>query len=350
MNDLLFKAIVATTLIFACQSFGQPGPNLAIGQKIVPFDPKYISPANDITKTTILNHLNAKIDQALSDGVISIGTVELRKFKEQLKDIHFYVVAGGASAVGLGQFSVRLGSVYTSENKSIYINMDTFMDEPEKSLYLILHEAFGALGYNDVNYQLSCVLESRQRKSISDTIQKLNLNLAKKMTGSPHNQVKNYNSKVLAGGTTVIGGGGDELLLRAKVFMLDQFEFWKIHILPVFLKTDDFLKIQAKISFEIKSKINEQFLNEYLVYFIQAPFEPLTIQTGPIPGQLSHPEDVDQIFGIFQNEFSPLFVRLSRDHWSWQMGSLNLEQSRLVIMSAIHTQFFFAYLNMRHEK
>jgi hypothetical protein len=342
-----FKIIFAVILFFCSHSFAESGPDLYLEKekKIIPFDSSYVQLASADVTRKMFDFVTKRIDQTISQGITVIGNVDLQNVKQQIKSIRLYLVAMGVSAIGAGRFSIRQDFAYFPFTHSIYLNSGALQEDPERWLQLFLHECLGALEYNDENYQISSVIYSKNANVVTQKIKAQNADFSGKLIQNPHVDVKDF-GRMKSGGGTVVGGGGDEVLFSAKTYMIDHFDYFRTTVLPFFLEKYKNHEVSLHFGFDLdlESKINDQLIDEYMIYFLKTPFESMTANEGVPDGPLSDMNDVEKIVGVFDNKLSTAFIRLSRKHWDWRIGSLSLDESRLLITNDVQLQLFAAFL------
>lgn len=349
MRYFLANMLLGSFLVLSCQSFAQSGPSLAVDGKIISFDPKYVTPATESTRQEVVGQAQEIVDQALLKGLRTLGTIDLQRLREELSTVNVVTVRPGASAIGAGKFTVRLGSVYFVETRTVYLNGDTLFNN-SRAKPLMIHEFLGALKYDDENYQISSILLSKQPNILAKRLSVKSTDFGNKLTKTPAKKIVNYNGDAISsGGTTVIGGGGDDILLSAKVYMIDHFDAWREKVLPVLLQDESVKTALAERRLDVRKFQDKVTQEAYFKYFLQTPFEPLTDKDN-VPGKpISNLNEIDLIFGVFENKESSFYVRLSRNHWDWSIGNLSVEQSRFVTAGTIHFHLLMSYLTMKDQ-
>ncbi len=345
-NHRVMKASFALLTMISCQSFGQVKPNLAFQGQVIPFDEKFTVVPSPGLKDAILKDATLTVDSLLSQGVVDIGNVNLPQFKEQIKQVHLLVVTGGATALGSGQFTVRMGNVYIPSTKTIYINEQTLVRNPEGSTKLMPHELLGALGYEDEKYQISTVMFSKNAKLAAELINKSKIDLGKK---SVRSEAKNMTNRQSSGGVTIIGGGGDELLFAAKLYMLDHYQEWQSWFRDKYLNESDYYDVALKKGVDLRANLNDEVFNDYLTYFTGIGIEHMPAYLRKTDMPLKNPTDFEQIMNLY-NENGETFIRLSREHWNYPIGSYTVEQSRMMMSMTLHTALFGHYTLERFRK
>lgn len=149
-----------------------------------------------------------------------VGQLDIEQLLAEIKTLTWMENAAGVFQAGSGE--TRTGAIYDVEKRTITLNSGRAQFEPKDTMSIAsLHEALGALGYIDENYQLSLLLKihsltDQERSTIFDE-QDFNrenirfLNLEKR--------TKNF-KYVMAGGATSVGGGGDGIVVQLKWYLL----------------------------------------------------------------------------------------------------------------------------------
>jgi len=278
MASILSQSLLAGFLVFSCQTFAQSGPVMAVNGKMVPFNSKYVSAIDEKSRKEVLRSVRDTVDRNLKLGVKNIGSLSLDKFRKDIESVNLVVVQNGVQAIGTGQFTIRMGSVYYTESKSIYLNQESFRWD-SRAVPNLIHEFLGALGYTDENYQISTILLSEKPQLYLKRIPDVG-SFGSKLKKTPQSRVFHYDkgeSSKNSGGTTVVGGGGDEVLLNAKVYMLNQFDLWREKVLPFVLKDPSVLQeVEPRVA--VSKLLDPKRQDAYLKYFLQTPFENLTVK------------------------------------------------------------------------
>ena len=329
MKFRLLHFLSVCILFSACLTYGHPQPHFLVNGKVIPFDAKYLRSASPEIHDIWFRFLDQMIDRVIATGTTSVGRINLKNLKLEFRQLHFIGVDQQAWAIGIGAFTSRLGSVSIPETKTVYINFNT-MDEDFYGLaILLIHESLIALSYEDQNYQISSVLGSTRVREIAQLLDKKNIDFSKKKGISKPYQ--------LAGGTSVVGPGGDEVLFEAKVFMLDSFKDWVRVLLPLDLK---------QTNYSIDPKIQKNLLEDFLIAFIQAPFESMDVTSTWPAGPLQNIQEIEKICGVYNNS-GTLYLRLSSLHWKKPIAGLGLYRSRLWITDYLYFNFLSAWLNQQ---
>lgn len=187
-----------------------------------------------------------KIVQSLQDeGIHQIGDLNLDKFAKDAETLNWNL---NATHTAPPEFADGRKSAYFLTNeKKIVLNSLHLLAYPEATPQLELHEALGALKYNDRYYAVSTALS--QLAQTKDTSIK-----AKLLTLFADTVLTDVSSNSTSGTGTSVGGGGD-----AKALIV------KNRVLANILKTEkniswDFLSIYPEIAFEPFYESQQQFV------------------------------------------------------------------------------------------
>lgn len=351
--------ILVSALTFSCLCFGQLKPQLVIGQTFIDFDQKYVSELNPIEKQELLKLVIKPLQNNIEQGASHIHEIDLKNLANEFSNVKLYKLLNDAHAIGVGNNSGRFGSVYISETQSVYINQDITDYTSKQNVPLLAHELLGALGYNDTNYQISSVLFARNSNSIIQKINATSLRPQLKLPNTPQlkinlNQFDKNGTKLKSdGGVTVIGGGGDEDLINVKIFMLNDFQNWKESFLIQVLNNKNLKdSIQSLTSIDLeKLNNNSKIFDDFLVQFINMPFEPMTYQYGMKSEQISDSMDIiGNAIGIFENEKKETIARISKQHWTRPIKNSTLLQSQEIIARSLQGMLFVDYLTTRYPR
>lgn len=346
-----------TTLFFAHPGlvFGSDLPNLVIGGQIVPFDEKYV--VSDEVAPALRSLITAYVDAAMRAGVHSIGGVELTRLKKEFESVKLVFIRSGVSVMGAGKFAPRMGSVFIKETQTIYVSLDTAARisngrDPRSSdlsplLSLMSHEFFGAIGYDDENYQASSLLLTASTQP--DLVKKItaqNRVRLHRFDGPIRREMIDFRSSTTTrskGGVTVVGGGGDEILFAAKIYMANELKRWWEEA-PLLFARPEMKALGEGYAKDFTPFFTDETLTEFAAYFFETPIEPMTIRHNSNWRPLSDVSGIEEILGFYENEKSRTFLRLSREHWNWPIGSASLEESRKTISHVALTQLFVGFL------
>jgi hypothetical protein len=321
-------------LLFSCQSFGQVIPKMVDRKgNLVTNGEDYLYQGKALRNVTI-NNMLMLLNQKLESGTTTLGNIDLKKLSQELTTVKLFIVDPEVKAIGVGQSNqLRGGSVYIIETHSLYLNaqnIDLRYFENERIANLLNHELLGALGYDDANYQISAPLMSQELPKISATTKKSKTDFSKKVKSTPI-----LNKENTDGGVTVVGGGGDEILLDAKIFMLDHLPTWLAA-----LKNESSPERQ-QLKELIAEGLTENFLSEdlfddYLLFFLKAQFENI--------GTAKYPSDINQAYSVQILEDSTLRIGLVREGWGRSIGKMSSGDTMLNLNSQIHTKLFSIFL------
>lgn len=168
------------------------------------------------------------------EGIQKVGDFDLTKFSQEAQQISWSKNSGAAPSLVAGE---RTSAYYRVDKKAVYIS-DNLPPETLASLPdLELHEALGALGYEDNSYVLSSALRTLLDVKEPQKRQQLLREYGQDLFSKP-------SLKIRTEGGSGVGGGGD---IRALVI--------KHQVLSSLLRThprisSDFLVIYPQINFE----------------------------------------------------------------------------------------------------
>ena len=345
-NQRVIKTIFLLLMAMSCQSFGQLKPNLAFEGKVIHFDEKFTKALDSRQRAEVLKSVNDVIDSALAQKIVNIGELNLLQLKEQIQQVNLVLVGGGATALGSGQFTLRMGNVNVPSTRTIYINESTQVMNQEGSMKLMPHEFLEALGYQDKKYQISAIMLSKNAKLFADTINARRSDLGKK---SLRPEIKNMMNRSSSGGVTIIGGGGDDLLFAAKLYMLDHYQEWQNWFRNHYLKESDYYDLALKKGVDLRGHLDDKIFDDYLAYFAATGIEHMPEYLRKTNAPLENPDDLSDITNIY-DEDGEIFIRLSRDHWNYPIGHYTIEQSHMMMSAALHTTLFGHFLLERFHK
>ena len=153
------------------------------------------------------------VQKLQAQGVRKVGDFDVEQLAQQISSTKWQVVQG-KFLIGSGKD--RVTSIYLPESQQVIVNdLALQFIEPATVPLAALHEALGAHGYEDENYQLSLSLQqlSLGRRHGADVFQNV-----LKESSSRKLQNKVYLS---ADGGTSVGGGGDGTALEFKSLLLE---------------------------------------------------------------------------------------------------------------------------------
>lgn len=148
-----------------------------------------------------------------------IGDLNIVQLKDEMKQVR-WVENGGVFFAGSGE--TRTGAVYFVEEKKVIVNTLRAPYEPLRTMPVAaLHEALGALGYIDENYEISMVLAMNALTS-----EEQELIFSKKFVDKQSSRLVGLKRRTTdakyksSGGGTSVGGGGDGVAVQAKMYAL----------------------------------------------------------------------------------------------------------------------------------
>lgn len=166
---------------------------------------------------------NNVIDKVIANEVHEIGSLNMVDLKKELNQVEYALMPYGFL---MGSGGRRSTSIYFVEHKRVIINEMSLQQAVGRSNILAwtLHEAFGALGYLDENYELSLPLfflsqakdsteVESQIKIFSPLFQKI-----EKRTQEAHYSME--------GGVTAVGGGGQIEIINFKQRLIEMTREW----------------------------------------------------------------------------------------------------------------------------
>lgn len=196
------------------------------------------------------------VEMAMELGYEKIGKLKLNKLLGELETVEWRTFELGFLS---GSGGKRTTSIYIVKDTMVVINMyalQNLVGKPVPLYSWALHEALGALGYDDENYELSSSIsflannknEGFENLTSIDFI-KHNFNSVKKS--------KHEKTYLMAGGSTVVGGGGDAVLIQLKQLLLQRYLVWIKEVKPEASSKevkDGFAKItKMKVEFNIEN-------------------------------------------------------------------------------------------------
>lgn len=172
------------------------------------------------------------IDGLLKVGYQNLGDLNLVTLKKEVSTLNWRLIQ--ATNIEAGSEGSRSTAVYSIGDKLIIMSLEEWLNtEPSLRAIIALHEALGALGYSDENYQISVALAQLNALSTVEGAEMQNLLEYNKIISfletAPvfKNVIKNTDHILLAdgadntnGGVTGLGGGGDIRALTIKFFLL----------------------------------------------------------------------------------------------------------------------------------
>lgn len=199
--------------------------------------------------------------QKLRDrGVHQVGDFNLEEFTRAVEDPQHGVRWGSAPSDGTRPLFAagRRSAYFTVNDKKVYLG-DDLRSYPEDAVsQLELHEALGATGYNDRQYQISSSLHMLSALPAGTVEEQARTVLARELfqnsmlKGMPTNPQGDA-----TGGATSIGGGGDVIALMAKSLVLN-------HILTQY----------GELNSELSRKISRKLLEAYPRIGFEPQYDP----------------------------------------------------------------------------
>lgn len=176
------------------------------------------------TPNEIFRPVSKHIVQQLVDlGVNTVGQLDTKKLLADLDTVEWRTFNLGFFA---GSGGKRQTSIYLVEQRMVAVStyaLENLVGQPIPLWEWALHEALGALGYPDENYELTTSLHFLVKSSTLDTIQRISLVEESFSAISIRTTNQIYSSE---GGTTIIGGGGDAPIITFKTQLLEHYVHW----------------------------------------------------------------------------------------------------------------------------
>ena len=152
-------------------------------------------------------------------GLKNIEQLNLKKLLKELDQVNWQTNDYGFFA---GSEGARTTSVYLVKDKTVIVNLQMLHNLIGKPVHLnnwALHEAMGALGYDDENYDLSSSIAflANTKHDIQSSLDYVKNNFA------VITKAKDDKVYALRGGSTVVGGGGDAVLIELKQRLLERY-------------------------------------------------------------------------------------------------------------------------------
>jgi hypothetical protein len=198
-------------------------------------------------------------------GIERVGDFDLKVFEDQLKDLKWKTFSSKDPRPSFAEG--RRSAYFRSDLNTVFVATDVPASAAEAVTTLELHEALGALKYNDRNYSMSSALNLLNKIKKSDDRQALAKDLGK--------TVFSKTDMLSSGSGTSVGGGGDLIAL-----------FVKSRVLSEFMKNRrdlswDFLRLYPEIGFEPNYKRSQQFV---ALRYQARPANPESFGMEPLPG------------------------------------------------------------------
>jgi hypothetical protein len=176
------------------------------------------------TPNEIFRPISKHIVQQLVDlGIKKVGMMDVEKLLADLETVEWRTFSLGFFA---GSGGKRQTSIYLVEQRMVAVStyaLDNLVGQPIPLWEWALHEALGALGYPDENYELTTSLHFLVKNNTLETSQRINFVEESFSAISIRTTNQIYSSE---GGTTIIGGGGDAPIITFKTQLLDYYFNW----------------------------------------------------------------------------------------------------------------------------
>lgn len=179
-----------------------------------------------------------------SKGINKVGSLDLGNLRKQAQAIQWSSVSRNDAPPAFADG--RRSAFFNSQKKQIFVSSEVTEKNPEMLSQLELHEVFGALKYNDRNYNLSTSLNLLNQ--IQDP--QVRAELLKSYEKNLFQDTRRFSS----GSGTSVGGGGDVLALVIKNRVLHEIlnEGRQVSM--------DFLLSYPEIAFEPFYESDQQFV------------------------------------------------------------------------------------------
>ncbi|MBX3041894.1 MAG: hypothetical protein KF789_14405 [Bdellovibrionaceae bacterium] len=166
----------------------------------------------------------------------------------------------------------RWSGFYDSKNKVVYFNPSDRIEEAAYGVFA-LHETLGALGIEDLHYQVSIpayLLAKRRLKGHRDigldSILRNQIFMTKRPFANDKSQLEGPDSRLMIGGVDVVGGGGDSVVIAFKIKFMDYLENrtpWKLpadlrRLYSWYFVSGAPLEASRTLSSGIRYQLNEQ--------------------------------------------------------------------------------------------
>lgn len=150
----------------------------------------------------------------LSQG--NVGGIDIAELLKEIQTVT-WLESSGIFLAGSGE--TRTGAIYFVSERKVIVNSARAQFEPRTTMPVAaLHEALGALGYADENYEASILLylntySPKERATILPhfSFARMNARLHK---------LQRRNGDVKYAGGTSVGGGGDGIAVQVKVYAM----------------------------------------------------------------------------------------------------------------------------------
>lgn len=196
------------------------------------------------------------VEMAMELGYEKIGKLKLNKLLGELETVEWRTFDLGFLS---GSGGKRTTSIYMVKDTMVVINLHALQNlvgQPVPLYSWALHEALGALGYDDENYELSSSI-SFLANNKNEGFENLTSIDFIKHNFSSVKRSKYEKTYLMAGGSTVVGGGGDAVLIQLKQLLLQRYLAWIKEVRPEATSREvknGFAKItKMKIEFNIEN-------------------------------------------------------------------------------------------------
>lgn len=164
------------------------------------------------------------IDRLISKDITTLGGLNLEKLRSQLGEVNWFVNQRQGFLGGSG--GNRMTSIYLVEQKAVVVNFLALQQAAGQRIDAwALHEGFGALGYDDENYQMSSTIEYLSLIEDSLLLEEETSNAAVVFRNLEQRKTERV-YQASEGGGTVVGGGGDYDIANFKTRYMQVFSRW----------------------------------------------------------------------------------------------------------------------------
>jgi hypothetical protein len=160
------------------------------------------------------------LEKVINRGISKIGNLDLTNLYYELDSVEWRLCERGFLT---GSGGIRTTSIYLVEQKMVVVNffsLQNLMNKPVPLPGWALHEALGALGYNDENYEMSSAITFITENPELDNFTLLSYVKENFLSVI---QAKKNQMYVASGGSTVVGGGGDAVIIQLKQILLKRY-------------------------------------------------------------------------------------------------------------------------------
>jgi hypothetical protein len=199
------------------------------------------------------------VEMALEQGYEKIGKLSLSKLLKELDTVEWRTFEIGFLS---GSGGKRTTSIYMVKDRMVVINMialQNLVGKPVPLYSWCLHEALGALGYDDENYEASSSISFLASNNDAGFENLTSIDFVKYNFDS-FKRSKKEKFYQLAGGSTVIGGGGDATLIQFKQLLLKRYLTW------IKEKKPEATAVEIKTGFAFITKMKIEFNMEHNDY------------------------------------------------------------------------------------